>query len=81
MLILDVRLETKIKFRLDYCCLDCSGKLSKWFSGKKVDMGFAVPMIWREQRDHITDCYFCLTKTKGYVVSLHEYTGLLKNNN
>ena len=49
-----------------YCCLDCSGKPSKWFSGKKVYMGFAVPMIWREQRDHITDCYFCLTKTKGY---------------
>ena len=36
-----------------YCCLDCSGKLSKWFSWKKVDMGFAVPMIWREQRDQI----------------------------
>ena len=48
-----------------YCCLDCSGKLSKWFSGKKLDMGFAVPMIWREHGDHITDCYFCLTKTKG----------------
>ena len=49
-----------------YCCLDWSGKLSKWFSGKKVDVGFAVPMIWREQRDHITDCYFCLAKTKDY---------------
>ena len=34
--------------------------------GEKVDMGFAVPMIWREQRDHITDCCYCLTNTKGY---------------
>ena len=49
-----------------YCRLDCSGKLRKWFLRKKVDMRFAVPMIWREQRHHIIDCYFCLTKTKGY---------------
>ena len=51
---------------LHYCCLECSDKLSKRFLEKKVDMGFAVPVIWREHRDHITDCYFLLTKRKGY---------------
>ena len=49
-----------------YCCLDCNNKLSKWFAGKNVSLEFAVPMILGEQKDHITDCYFCLTKIEGY---------------
>jgi hypothetical protein len=29
-------------------------------------MTFEVPMAWCEQKDHITDSYFCLTNVKGF---------------
>ena len=48
------------------CCLDCCNRLNKWFAGGKPTLSFAVPMVWREQKDHVTDCYFCLTDTQGF---------------
>ncbi|UYV67912.1 hypothetical protein LAZ67_5002474 [Cordylochernes scorpioides] len=35
-----------------------------WIKGER-HMPFAVQMIWREPKDHSSDCYFCLTKTTG----------------
>jgi hypothetical protein len=29
-------------------------------------MPFAVSVVWREQKDHFTECYFYLTKIVGH---------------
>jgi len=38
----------------------------KWFQGSRQSLPFAVPMDWREQNDHIRECYFCLTNVKCF---------------
>lgn len=48
------------------CCVHCAVNLRAWLNGNRPSMPFAVPMIWREQKDHVTDCYFCLTRVSGY---------------
>lgn len=47
------------------CCKTCVTLLTSWLRGVNRKMQFAVPMIWREPNDHITDCYFCLTNIVG----------------
>eukprot|EP00096_Caligus_rogercresseyi_P012134 TRINITY_DN499_c0_g5_i3.p1 TRINITY_DN499_c0_g5~~TRINITY_DN499_c0_g5_i3.p1 ORF type:complete len:229 (+),score=-11.64 TRINITY_DN499_c0_g5_i3:313-999(+) len=47
-------------------CHNCGEKLRNWTKGKYYGLPFATPMTWREQKDHTTDCYFCLVNTKGH---------------
>lgn len=47
------------------CCKTCVEDLRRWSKGKKKKLPFGVPMVWREGKDHVTDCYFCMTNLKG----------------
>lgn len=48
------------------CCKSCEVNLNSWWNGTRKQMPFAVPMIWRKQRNHRNDCYFCLTNIAGF---------------
>ena len=46
-------------------CKTCVETLRQWTKGTKA-MSFGIPMIWREPRNHVDDCYFCITLTQGF---------------
>jgi hypothetical protein len=33
-----------------------------------MSMPFAVPMVWREPRNNLDDCYFCIINVIGFFV-------------
>ena len=51
------------------CCLACVKTLGAWYANKNVQMKFGVPMIWGEQKDHSSDCYFCQQDYSGYTTA------------
>ena len=51
------------------CCKPCYNGITAWFNGKKAAFNFAVPMVWREPRNHADECYFCLTNITGFNAS------------
>ena len=52
----------------NFVCETCLANLRGWSKGKRKSLSFGVPMIWREPKDHVTNCYFCLTKTEGFIL-------------
>lgn len=47
-------------------CTYCDSNLNMWWNGKRAQMAFAVPMVWKKPRNHRTDCYFCMTNVTGF---------------
>lgn len=35
--------------------------------GTTKQLTVGIPMVWQEQKDYVDECYFCLTKTSGYI--------------
>ena len=46
-------------------CTTCESILRKWTKGQR-NFEFGDPMIWRDPKDHIMDCYFCVVNASGY---------------
>ncbi|GBM86335.1 hypothetical protein AVEN_110589-1 [Araneus ventricosus] len=44
----------------------CEEDLRLCFKGKKNSFRFGIPMMWLEQQNHTTDCYFCLEDVRGF---------------
>ena len=42
--------------------------LKSWSKGKMKSLPFAVPLVWREGTNHVTDCYFCMTNLQGKLI-------------
>jgi hypothetical protein len=51
-----------------FCCVTCARFLAAWAKCSR-SMPFAIPMVWRQPTDHVSDCYFCLTSITGVTAS------------
>lgn len=58
-------------FAPHFCCKTCVQNFRRWRKGKINSLPFGIPMQWREGKDHVTDCYFCLTDLKGRVYNTY----------
>ena len=46
-------------------CKVCTESLRNWSKGCKTSMKFGIPMVWREPKNHVNDCYFCAVNVTG----------------
>ena len=47
-------------------CTTCVKTWRSCSQGKNAKLKFGVPMVWREPKNHVDDCYFCLVNVKRF---------------
>ena len=47
--------------------------LRSWSQGKNAMLKFGVPIVWREPKNHVDACYFCLVNVKGFNKKIKQY--------
>lgn len=52
-------------------CGTCRSRLEDWLRGGRKVMPFAIPRIWREPRNHVDDCYFCMVDISSFRRTRH----------
>jgi len=53
--------DQDMKWTQHIVCISWAIRFGSWINRKGMAMPFAVPMVWREPSNYISDCYFCLT--------------------
>ena len=46
-------------------CKSCTECLRQRCNCKKTSLKFGIPMVWREPKNHVSDCYFCAIDVTG----------------
>ena len=49
----------------DKPCKTCVEYLRDWRNVKRKNNPFAISIVWKEGKNHITHCYFCMINLKG----------------
>ena len=62
------------------CCHKYATDLSQWLKGKRHEMPFVVPVVWRQPRNHATDRYFCMAPpVSGGIAKKKKWTVVCPN--
>jgi hypothetical protein len=59
-----------------FSCGTCARLFAAWAKCSRC-MPFAIPMVWRELIDHVSDCYFCLSSITGVTANSNTLFNIL----